>query len=80
MAPAVGFEPTTLRLTAECSAVELRRNIFILSGSIFKSKNETIELILMKRFLCQGIDVLNVFIFLYVLLFFDVHFIYCLHS
>ncbi len=80
MAPAVGFEPTTLRLTAECSAVELRRNIFILAGSIFKSKNETIELILMKRFLCQGIDVLNVFIFLYVLLFFDVYFIYCLHS
>jgi len=34
----------------------------------------------MKRFLCQGIDVLNVFIFLYVLLFFDVYFIYCLHS
>jgi hypothetical protein len=25
MAPAVGFEPTTLRLTAECSAIELRR-------------------------------------------------------
>ena len=27
MAPRVGFEPTTLRLTAECSAVELPRNI-----------------------------------------------------
>lgn len=26
MAPRVGFEPTTLRLTAECSAVELPRN------------------------------------------------------
>lgn len=27
LAPRVGFEPTTLRLTAECSAVELPRNI-----------------------------------------------------
>ena len=26
LAPRVGFEPTTLRLTAECSAVELPRN------------------------------------------------------
>ena len=69
MAPAVGFEPTTLRLTAECSAVELRRNIFILSGSIFKSKNETIELILMKRFLCQGTVVFNVLYFLIFIVF-----------
>lgn len=28
MAPRVGFEPTTLRLTAGCSAAELSRNIF----------------------------------------------------
>ena len=27
MAPRVGFEPTTLRLTAGCSAAELSRNI-----------------------------------------------------
>ena len=27
MAPAVGFEPTTLRLTAGCSTVELCRNL-----------------------------------------------------
>jgi hypothetical protein len=27
MAPRVGFEPTTLRLTAACSTVELSRNI-----------------------------------------------------
>ena len=27
MAPRVGFEPTTYRLTAECSTVELPRNI-----------------------------------------------------
>ena len=27
MAPRVGFEPTTLRLTAECSTAELSRNI-----------------------------------------------------
>ena len=26
-APQVGLEPTTLRLTAECSAIELLRNI-----------------------------------------------------
>ena len=29
MAPRVGFEPTTLRLTAGCSAVELPRNIVL---------------------------------------------------
>ncbi len=29
LAPRVGFEPTTLRLTAECSAVELPRNVNI---------------------------------------------------
>jgi hypothetical protein len=27
MAPEVGLEPTTLRLTAECSAIELLRNL-----------------------------------------------------
>lgn len=27
LAPQVGFEPTTLRLTAECSAIELLRNM-----------------------------------------------------
>ena len=27
MAPQVGFEPTTLRLTAECSTIELLRSI-----------------------------------------------------
>ena len=30
MAPRVGLEPTTLRLTAECSAIELPRNISII--------------------------------------------------
>ena len=29
MAPQVGLEPTTLRLTAECSAIELLRNIVV---------------------------------------------------
>lgn len=29
MAPRVGFEPTTYRLTADCSAIELPRNIFL---------------------------------------------------
>ncbi len=29
MAPQVGLEPTTLRLTAECSAIELLRNVFV---------------------------------------------------
>ena len=27
MAPQVGLEPTTLRLTAECSAIELLRHV-----------------------------------------------------
>ena len=31
VAPQVGLEPTTLRLTAECSAIELLRNIALLS-------------------------------------------------
>ncbi len=34
LAPQVGFEPTTLRLTAECSTVELLRN-----GLLFHSTN-----------------------------------------
>jgi hypothetical protein len=29
MAPEVGLEPTTLRLTAECSAIELLRNLLM---------------------------------------------------
>ena len=32
MAPQVGLEPTTLRLTAECSAIELLRNILCRSA------------------------------------------------
>ncbi len=28
MAPQVGLEPTTLRLTAECSAIELLRSVY----------------------------------------------------
>ena len=45
-APRVGLEPTTLRLTAECSTIELSRNIFypafqqvffILEGYTFKT-------------------------------------------
>ena len=31
MAPQVGLEPTTLRLTAECSAIELLRNMKLCS-------------------------------------------------
>jgi hypothetical protein len=29
LAPEVGLEPTTLRLTAECSAIELLRNFLL---------------------------------------------------
>ena len=29
MAPQVGLEPTTLRLTAECSAIELLRHVIV---------------------------------------------------
>ena len=35
MAPQVGLEPTTLRLTAECSTTELLRNIKKLATSYF---------------------------------------------
>jgi hypothetical protein len=34
LAPEVGLEPTTLRLTAECSAIELLRNILEAVGTL----------------------------------------------
>ena len=34
LAPQVGLEPTTLRLTAECSAIELLRSV-LAGGQIF---------------------------------------------
>ena len=49
MAPRVGFEPTTLRLTAECSTAELTRNnemrqLPILPGRVQPSTFSAIEL------------------------------------
>ena len=38
MAPQVGLEPTTLRLTAECSAIELLRSVAALARVIVKYK------------------------------------------
>ncbi len=38
LAPPVGFEPTTLRLTAECSTAELRRNKRIRRGPTFPGR------------------------------------------
>src|SRR6202051_2970915 len=35
MAPQVGLEPTTLRLTAECSAIELLRNMAARADALF---------------------------------------------
>ena len=51
MAPRVGFEPTTLRLTAECSTAELSGNaVHFDSGfPIIKMPKESISLI---TFLC----------------------------
>ena len=37
VAPQVGLEPTTLRLTAECSAIELLRNILCRGSARFRS-------------------------------------------
>ena len=34
LAPQVGLEPTTLRLTAECSAIELLRSVCAPSGAV----------------------------------------------
>ncbi len=34
LAPQVGLEPTTLRLTAECSAIELLRNVWLISVTL----------------------------------------------
>jgi hypothetical protein len=33
LAPQVGLEPTTLRLTAECSAIELLRSVLLFNAS-----------------------------------------------
>ncbi len=41
MAPPVGFEPTTLRLTAGCSTAELRRNIKCKHQPIFPVRRQT---------------------------------------
>ena len=41
MAPPVGLEPTTLRLTAECSTAELRRNIKCRHLPIFPVRRQT---------------------------------------
>jgi hypothetical protein len=38
MAPQVGLEPTTLRLTAECSAIELLRNMAALARPVVNYK------------------------------------------
>ena len=40
LAPQVGLEPTTLRLTAECSAIELLRNNWRLPERQFHAKQE----------------------------------------
>ena len=42
LAPQVGLEPTTLRLTAECSAIELLRSV-VLSKSSFINLAECSE-------------------------------------
>jgi hypothetical protein len=44
LAPQVGLEPTTLRLTAECSAIELLRSV--LAGTVLTAFDFTANLIL----------------------------------
>ena len=41
MAPQVGLEPTTDRLTAECSTTELLRNNIVKLGNVLLSQGET---------------------------------------
>ena len=41
--PQVGLEPTTLRLTAECSAIELLRNISFENGMIIPLSAESVN-------------------------------------
>ena len=38
VAPQVGLEPTTLRLTAECSAIELLRHVVVSTDRWYYSK------------------------------------------
>jgi hypothetical protein len=40
LAPQVGLEPTTLRLTAECSAIELLRNNGTAENNEFRAQQE----------------------------------------
>ncbi len=40
MAPAVGLEPTTDRLTADCSTTELRWNTIILFGGRCRNRTD----------------------------------------
>ena len=39
--PQVGLEPTTLRLTAECSAIELLRHVVGLTNEYYYTKDES---------------------------------------
>jgi hypothetical protein len=44
MAPQVGLEPTTVRLTAECSTTELLRNNHIMPGDVLLSQGRESQL------------------------------------
>src|ERR1700678_4480954 len=43
LAPRVGFEPTTLRLTAECSTIELPRNNLAQAFSLEQTPPRTVN-------------------------------------
>lgn len=59
MAPRVGFEPTTLRLTAGCSAVELPRNVrFICAQENIIRKSKRLARTFFKNF-CDDAPVVN---------------------
>ena len=48
MAPRAGVEPTTLSLTATCSAIELprKKNLLIFKGIYFVSTNPALKILL----------------------------------
>ncbi len=50
LAPQVGLEPTTLRLTAECSAIELLRNVLLCEQDVLYAKAGELSTLFLKKY------------------------------
>ena len=58
LAPEVGFEPTTFRLTAECSTVELLRSnfLYLTTPHFMASRSRTRLRKSARPFRCRGVS------------------------